>query len=404
MPFYFYTAKSQQGETLKGETEAKDEQDLARTIRRQGLFLISSKTESSVKKKIGFSLPSIFNVSTKEKLFFIRNLQVMVSAGIPLPRAINVLVLQAKNKRFCQALSGIGSQLLHGKSLSESMQEYPDIFPELFQNMIKIGEESGTLEQSLKNLNQQLGKEEELKSKIVGALIYPLVVVSAMILIGVLMLITVVPQLAETFKELEVPLPLMTQLVVGLGLFMSKYWYFLLLIAIIVFALWFQIIKTKSGRRAFDRTTLRLPVVSNLIKETNSASFTRTLGSLISAGVPLVRALEIIAGTMSNIYFKEAIIQAVEKVRKGARLSESLKPYDNLYFPIVIQMLEVGEETGETSKVLSELADFLEEETINSTKNLASLIEPLLMLGVGAAVGFFAISMLQPMYSMLEAV
>jgi type IV pilus assembly protein PilC len=185
---------------------------------------------------------------------------------------------------------------------------------------------------------------------------------------------------------------------------MSEYWYLLPLIIIFTSVLWRQIIKTKVGKRVFDKSILQLPVISGLVRETNSATLARTLSSLTNSGVPLVRSLEIIAGTMGNVYFQEALRDGAEKVKKGAKLSASLKRYDNLYFPIVIQMLEVGEETGETSKVLGELADFLEEEAINSTKNIASLIEPLMMLVVGAAVGFFAISMLQPMYSMLEAV
>jgi type IV pilus assembly protein PilC len=326
----------------------------------------------------------------------------MTSAGVSLPRAIDTLAVQAKNKQFKKALTEIEEKIIHGQSLSESLREYPDIFPDIFQNMIKVGEESGTLEGVLKNLGQQLEKQQELRSKITGALVYPLVVISAMAGIGLLMLIVVVPQLAETFAELELPLPLTTQIVINLGVFLRTRWYFL---PVIILALVFSlrgIIRTRTGKRFFDKIFLKIPVLSQLIKETSSANFTRTLGSLIGSGVPLVRSLEIIAGTLGNIYFRDSLLEAAEKVRKGAKLSDSLRPYENLYLPIVIQMIEVGEETGETSQTLDQLATFLEDEVANTTKNLASLIEPLLMLAVGGAVGFFAISMIQPMYSMLE--
>ncbi|PIP18346.1 MAG: hypothetical protein COX42_01375, partial [Parcubacteria group bacterium CG23_combo_of_CG06-09_8_20_14_all_35_6] len=232
----------------------------------------------------------------------------------------------------------------------------------------------------------------------------PLVVVSAMIAIGFAMLIIVVPQLAATFAELEISLPMTTKIVIGLGQFLNQRWYFLILIIACVFIFLKQILKIKSVRKFFDKIILKFPVVSKLISEINSASFSRTLGSLMDSGVPLVRSLEIISGTLSNVYFKESMIDAAEKIKKGAKLSEALRPYQNLYLPIVIQMVEVGEETGETSRILDQLAIFLEEEVANTTKNLASLVEPLLMLAVGAAVGFFAISMIQPMYSMLGAI
>jgi type IV pilus assembly protein PilC len=403
VPRFSYIAKSEEGLTKTGFLEAKDETELAEILRQQGLFLISSKTEdlSSRDKKFSLSLGS--GVGSKDKLFFIRNLRVMTVAGVSLPRAIGTLAEQAKNKNFKKALAKIQEKIIHGQSLSQSMQEYPEIFPEIFQNMVKVGEESGTLEQVLNNLSLQLEKQQELKSKIVSALIYPLVVLSAMVGIGFLMLIIVVPQLAETFAELELTLPFTTRIVIWLGTTAKQYWY---LLPIVIFGLVFiirQILKLKSGKRLFDKLFLKLPALSKLVRETSSASFARTLSSLTASGVPLIKSLEIIAGTLGNVYFKDSLLEAVEQIKKGIKLSEALKPYNDLYLPIVIQMVEIGEETGETSQILNQLATFLEDEVTNATKNLASIIEPLLMLVVGGAVGFFAISMIQPMYSMLEA-
>jgi len=403
VPRFSYIAKSEEGLTKTGFLEAKDETELAEALRQEGLFLISSKTEDLSSKDKKFSLSLGSGVGSKDKLFFIRNLRVMTVAGVALPRAIATLADQARNKNFKRALIKIQEKIIHGQSLSQSMQEYPEIFPEIFQNMVKVGEESGTLEQVLNNLALQLEKQQELKSKIVSALIYPLVVLSAMVGIGFLMLIIVVPQLAETFAELELTLPFTTRIVIWLGTTAKQYWY---LLPIVIFGLVFiirQILKLKSGKRLFDKLFLKLPALSKLVRETSSASFARTLSSLTASGVPLIKSLEIIAGTLDNVYFKDSLLAAVEQVKKGVKLSETLKPYNNLYLPIVVQMVEIGEETGETSQVLEQLATFLEDEVTNATKNLASIIEPLLMLVVGGAVGFFAISMIQPMYSMLEA-
>jgi len=403
VPRFSYIAKSEEGLTKTGFLEAKDETELAEALRQEGLFLISSKTEDLSSKDKKFSLSLGSGVGSKDKLFFIRNLKVMTVAGVALPRAIATLADQARNKNFKRALIKIQEKIIHGQSLSQSMQEYPEIFPEIFQNMVKVGEESGTLEQVLNNLALQLEKQQELKSKIVSALIYPLVVLSAMVGIGFLMLIIVVPQLAETFAELELTLPFTTRIVIWLGTTAKQYWY---LLPIVIFGLVFiirQILKLKSGKRLFDKLFLKLPALSKMVRETSSASFARTLSSLTASGVPLIKSLEIIAGTLDNVYFKDSLLAAVEQVKKGVKLSETLKPYNNLYLPIVVQMVEIGEETGETSQVLEQLATFLEDEVTNATKNLASIIEPLLLLVVGGAVGFFAISMIQPMYSMLEA-
>jgi len=405
MPEYFYTAKSIGGEIKTGVLSVKDRTELSRVLHQEGYFLISANLEGqeTKKRKFSISLPSFGGVSLSEKMFFTKNLGVMVAAGISLPRAIRVLSSQAKSKKLKNALTDITEEITKGRSFSDSLKKYPSIFPELFQSMIKVGEETGTLEDVLKTLAQQIEKENELRSKIKGAMLYPTVILVAMLGIGILMLITVVPQLAKTFEELQIQLPLTTRMVISVGNFLAQRWFFALLIAVALFFFFRFILRTKTGKRAMDRIVLELPIVAPIVKKTNSAQTVRGLSSLISSGVPIVRALEVISGTLGNSYFRDAISNAVEKVRKGGKLSESLRPYENLYPSIVIQMAEVGEETGESAEVLKKLADFFEEEVANATKNLSAIIEPVLMLIIGAAIGFFAISMIQPMYSMLGA-
>ena len=270
--------------------------------------------------------------------------------------------------------------------------------------MVKVGEEAGTLEEVLKVLSLQMEREREIKSKVKGAMIYPAIIICAMIGIGILMMVMVVPQLAETFKELEIELPLTTKIVIGFATFLTEKWYLVIVILFVLIFLFWQISKTKSGKKLFDFFTLKFPIISPIIKNTNSAYTVRTLGSLISAAVPLTQALEITSRTLGNVFYKTALQDVAEKVRKGEKMSATLKLYENIYPLTVIQMISVGEETGETSAILLKLADFYEEEVSNATKNLAAVIEPVLMLIIGAAVGFFAVSMVQPMYSMLGAI
>lgn len=405
MAKYFYTARSLKGESKIGTQEAKDTHELARVLRQEGYLLITAHLEEGLpKKKFALSLPFFDRVGVKEKMFFTRNLRVMIAAGLPLPRALRILAEQSKSKKFRNALIDVSEEIIKGRAFSQTLARYPVIFSELYQNMVKIGEESGTLEEVLNVLTQQMEREYELKSKIKGAMIYPTVIICAMIGIGFLMLIMVVPKLAETFKELNIELPLTTQIVIFLGTFLAEKWYLAISIVIIFLIIFRAILKTKIGKKLIDSLILKIPIISAIIKKTNSAYTTRTLSSLITAGVPIVRSLEIVSGALSNFYFKEAMTKAAEKVRKGEKLSEVIKPYQNLYPNLVSQMMEVGEETGETSSILAKLADFYEEEVTTATKNLSSIIEPVLMLIIGAVVGFFAISMVQPMYSMLQAI
>ncbi len=405
MPNYSYTAKSLQEEPKSGVLEAKDEHELAKILRQEGYILVSAKILGQVKKDGKFTLriPFLGGVSLSEKLMFTRNLRIMITAGISLPRSLNTLSIQTKNKKFKKVLIKIADQITEGKSFSENLTQYPDIFSELYCSMVKVGEESGTMENVLQVLAQYMERDYELKNRIKGALIYPAVILAAMILIGILMLIVVVPKLAQTFVELGIELPLTTRIVITLGNFLAKFWYtlpFALLFLIILFR---AILKTNFGKLAFDSFILKTPLVSPVIKKINSAYTTRVLSSLITAGIPIVRAMEILGSTLVNIHYKKAIKDVSEEIKKGFKLSLSLGKYNKLYPILVIQMLEVGEETGETAEIMQKLAEFYEEEVARTTKNLSTAIEPILMLMIGAVVGFFAISMIQPMYSMIQS-
>lgn len=404
MPKYFYQAASFEGLHVTGEEEAKDERELAKSLHEKGFVLTSAKQENV--KHFSFSLDlssNLFGVTLTEKLMFVRNLRVLIGAGVSLPKSLEILSQQVKSRSFKNALVNMRDQVLQGKVLSSAMEAHSEIFSELFQNMVKVGEESGTLENVLTQLTLQLEKEHELRSKVTGALLYPAVIVVAMIGIGFLMLITVVPKLAKTFEDLGAKLPFTTQLVINFGVFLSEKWFIVFPILFIVLGVAFRALRTQKGKRFLDILFLKAPLVSSLSQKTNSAVALRTLSSLIATGVPIVRALEITSRVAGNSFYRESLEAASKDVAKGIKISDSLRAF-NFYPSLVIQMLQVGEETGESASVLAKLAEFYEEEVTQVTKNLASIIEPLLMLIIGAVVGFFAISMISPMYSLLNSV
>jgi len=401
MPNYIYKAKTKEGKDIKGEVISVNKTDLAKSLHSNGMILISVK-EKGTKKD--FEINLFGTVPILEKIVFTRNLQVMISAGLSLSRSMTTLAAQTKNPTFKKSLIDIGEKIKKGDSFSNSLAKYPKIFPEIYYNMIKVAEESGTLENVLGTLATQMEKRHELSSKIKGAMLYPIIILTAMSGIGVLMLVMVIPKLKETFDELGVELPLATRIVVGFGDFLYSKWYFALAIFAVLVFLIITFVKSKKGKRILDFVFIRVPIIGQIVQKTNAAYTARTLGSLLESGVPIVRSLEIVSGTLTNVYYKEAMLNSIDKVRKGNNFSEVLKEYKHLYPLMMLQMLEVGEETGKTSEILDKLATFFENSVSESTKNMSSIIEPILMLIIGAFVGFFAISMIQPMYSITNTI
>ena len=404
---FTYKAKSFEGETHTGIKEAKNKRELAEYLRADGYVLISAETKEQSKginKKIQISMPFLNYVSLADKMLFAKNLQVMVASGVPLPRALNTLSIASKNQKFSRTLLAIKEEVIKGESFSKSLLKYPKIFPELFANMARVGEEAGTLDETLGILADQMEKDHNLRSKIKGALVYPAVIVVAMFGVGILMLTTVVPKLASTFDDLGVELPATTKFIIFLGTFLAEKWYIALVIFGIIAFLGISALRTKRGKRMLGKILLKTPLISPLVKKTNCAYTARTLSSLIASGVPLVKTLQITSGAVTNFYYQKALKEMALKVQKGEKLSVAISEYEDIFPIIIIQMLKVGEETGETSAILEKIAEFFEQEVTDSAKNLSSIIEPVLMLIIGGAVGFFAISMIQPMYSMLEAI
>jgi len=403
---FTYSAKSIDGQIKSGKQEAKDKEELAAALRSQGFFLMSVE-DGSEKKRFDISallakLNFFQKISLVERIMFTRNLAVMIGAGLALNRALTVLKMQTTSKKFQAIIGQISDDIQAGKPFSESLNRHPNVFPDLYVSMVKIGETAGNLEEVLNNLAEQMKKDHDIVSRVKGALTYPAVILAVMLIVGYLMMTIVVPKLSAVFLELGADLPLSTKILITMSDIMKNYWYLAAGGAVVGVYLFRMFLKTSFGKRRLDELILKMPVIKNLSKQLNSARFCRTLSTLVDSGVPIVKALEILAHTMTNTLFSDSLKNAAEEIQKGKTLFNAMEKYSGLYPPLVTQMVAVGEETGSLTKVLIKLADFYEEEVNNITKNLSTIIEPVLMVIIGAAVGFFAISMITPMYNVMN--
>ncbi len=402
-----YRAVDNAGAESAGEREALDRFALARALKSEsGLTLVETKE----KKATGGGsfmdkLNALFSrVKIKDQIIFAGSLSAMLGAGLSLSRALAVMERQTGNKNFKKIISDVAERVSRGSTLSKALATYNKIFPPVFIAMVAAGEESGNLAGSLETARQQLAKSHDLRRKVKGAMIYPAIIVSVIIVIGILMMIFLVPQLTSLFKDLEVDLPLSTRIVVWTSDFLSTHTLsFVLVFLALVVASW-RGLKTRAGKNLFTRVAMKAPAVSTIIKNLNAAVTMRTLSSLVSAGVSLVEAITITTEVIQNPFYREVLKQAVEKIQKGSALSVVFKEHEDIYPILVGEMAEVGEETGNLTGMLLKGATFFEDEVEQATKNLSTLIEPALMVLIGIAVGFFAVSMLGPMYSLSDKI
>lgn len=399
MKFRFRAIKKS-GEKYEGVRESTDKFTLYDEIKAEGDTLIY--TSEVTKPKFEILIPFIDSVPEHQKIIFAKNLGSMINAGLPLAKGLEILEKQIANKRFKEVIVSLQSDIRKGKPLSEAASAYPNVFPKLFIAMVKAGEESGKLSESLKIIGEQMEGSYKLKEKIKGAMVYPGVIISIMIIIGVLMLVYVVPGITATFKDLNVQLPLLTRILINTSDFLKNNILICLIGVVLLIAAFYLFAKSKTGNRFLDFTYLKLPVIGDLIRETNSARITRTIASLLSSGVPYAEAISITRDVIQNGYFKDVLTTAIAKVEKGETISSVFLANTKLSPIFVGEMMVVGEETGRLPDMLMEVALFYEEAVDQKTKNMATIIEPVLMVIIGLAVGFFALAMIKPIYSLMD--
>lgn len=385
-----------------GVLEASDKFAAAKQIRDRGEIPIKIN-EANKKKFFDFIKNiNIGGVPLREKINFLKNLSGMLQAGLTVSRALAVISKQTKNKKFKTTVEMLIATINQGGTLSLGMEKDPDTFSKLVVSMTRAGEESGSLSTTLAEIAENMKKSYALRKKVKSAMMYPIIIICAIFIVGVLMLIYVVPTLTNTFKDIGAELPKSTQSIIWISDTLKNHTLIFFSIVLGLVFMSIVLLKNNKTKRYMNFIVLRLPIIGNIVKEINTARTARTLSSLLKAGVSMSKSLYITEDVLENNYYKEVIDKSIKSIEKGETLSSVFKEYTKLYPVMMGEMVEVGEETGKLSDMLIDIADFYENEVETKTKDLSTIVEPVLMIMIGGAVGFFAVSMLTPMYSLLE--
>ena len=401
MAIFTYIVKDQKGKTLAGTVEVAT-LDEARELLREKQYILISLQEKR-ESRLALLLTRIRGVPLDQKALFARQLATMVGAGLAFGTALEVLRSQADNPRMREVLTGLYGDVQGGKSLSESMRKYPDVFDPLFVALTVAGEASGKLEETLLGLADALEKMRDFRANLIGALIYPALIIVVMAIVFIVMVLFVLPRLGTMYEGLGAPMPLPAVILLGIASLVRGWWWlfgFLLVLGIYLFR---QFVGSDYGRYQWDGLILKLPVFGKLSGETHLAEFCRTIGLLLGTGVPIVQALEIAAEAMGNVRYRNAVLNAARQVEKGIPLSAPLSGDPN-FPPILTQMIGVGEETGKMDQALNKMAGYFEGEVERGLHNITVALEPLIIIVVGVLVGVFVISILIPIYNLVSII
>lgn len=407
MPHFIFKAKNSSGQVYKDERDAKDRYELYRILKENGEEIIKIKErEHSMFSftRLTALLPFGHSIKIQEKITLARNLGAMITAGLSMSRALSVIERQSNNKLLKRILNTLKTKISEGKTLSEAMGLYKNIFSPIFVSMVKAGEQSGTLAESLRVVAVQMDKSFALQRRVRGAMMYPGVILIAMILIAILMLTYIVPTLMKTFTELKLDLPASTKFVLWTSNLVREHGFFLFLAIAVGLGIFVAWSKRASGKKVIHYAILKIPIIGNIIKEINTARTARTLSSLISSGVDMIEAINITTDVVQNVHYKAVLKETSEVVKAGGPMSEVFSRHTKLYPIFIGEMMSVGEETGKIGEMLLGVAVFYEDDVEQKTKDMSTVIEPFLMVTIGAVVGFFAVAMISPMYSLVNVI
>jgi len=397
MPVYAWKGIGSSGKRRKGKLEALDERQVENFLKR---LRISDYTIKEAPKDITLMKPK---VKTKDVMIFTRQFATMIDAGLPLVQSLKIMGDQADNPTFKSALRDINNSVQSGSTLSDSMRKYPKMFDDLYCNLIAAGETAGILDSILKRLAEYIEKAEKLKRKVKGAMAYPTVVLLVAVAVVVVLLVFVIPVFVEVFAGFGKELPKLTQMVVDASDLMRNNFLAVAGVTAAFIVAFVQGGKTPKGRMIIDTLALKLPVMGDLLRKVAVAKFTRTLSTMLQAGVPIIASLDIVANTAGNKVIEEAIIESRLAIAEGRSLTDPMME-SNVFPSMVIQMIAVGEEAGALDAMLIKVADFYDEEVDAAVDTMTSLIEPLLIVFLGVTVGTIVIAMYMPIFAMGEAV
>lgn len=402
MPVYDYKAKDNVGASITGAVEAPNDVVAQDTLKERGLTVVTlneRKRNTLFQSSLGF-----FNrVPKKDVVLFARQLAVMISATVPIVQSLRILVKQTSNITFKIIISEIADEVDGGAKLSSSLARYPQAFSDFFIYMVRSGETTGKLDETLNYLADQQEKDYDLEGKIRGAMIYPTFILGAMVIIGVLMMIFVIPKLTDALVAGGAELPVATKMLMATSSFLTHFWWLLIAIIGIATALLRVYLKTPAGRRLFDLVKFRLPVFGGIFEKIYLVRFSRSFSTLIASGIPVTKALEIVADVIGNVIYKELTLQTIEEVEAGNSIA-SVLVQSKIVPPMLPQMMIVGEQTGKLDLILDKLAAFYAKELENLVANLVSIIEPLILVVMGVAVAGIVMAILLPMYNLSNAI
>lgn len=402
MAQFSYRVRNTSGGILEGVIDANDIRSAMDKLRSQRYTIIeiNEQKTSSIIKVIGSLLPFGKGVKSSELALFSRQLSTLVSSGVPIVQGLAIIEEQITSANFKNVLAGLKQDIEGGVSIADAMKKYPDVFSELYVSMISAGEVGGILDAILERLATYLESAEALKGKVKSAMTYPIVV--AIIAVGatIFLLLGVIPQFANIFKDLGAKLPLPTRILLFVADILKRYFIVIFSVPIILFFVFKQLYKkSESFRYRVDEIKLHIPIFGVLSQKMSIAKFTRTLGTLVKSGVPILQALETVAKTSGNKVIEKAIFDARESIREGEKIAEPLKK-NKVFPPMVIQMISVGEETGSLDTMLLKIADFYDREVDDAVKGLTSMIEPLIIVFMGGVIGTIVLAMFLPMFEL----
>ncbi|MDE6749353.1 MAG: type II secretion system F family protein [Lachnospiraceae bacterium] len=395
-----YVAIDKSGKEIKGSTQGNSEEQITRELKSQGLIVLEVTEQNAMTRDINIDFGGA--PTPRDLGVFCRQFSSIMRAGVTIIDALNMLAEATENKKLQAALYAVRADVEKGETFGDSLAKHPKVFSELMIQMAKAGEASGSLEISMERMATQFERSAKTKALIKKAMIYPIVVMIVAIAVVVVMLVVVIPSYMEMFEQLDTKLPGITLMVVAMSDFIQAYWYILVPVIIAIVFVIKTFAKTYTGKHVFGKLQLKIPAVKNLVVKSASALMARTLSTLLSAGVPLIEAVDIVSDTMTNIWFKEALKDAVQEIMVGAPLSQPLRS-SGLFPPMVYHMIRIGEEAGSTEEMLDKLADYYEEEVELAVQSLMAAMEPAIIIVLAGIVGLLIGAVLAPMVTMYSA-
>lgn len=401
MAVFKFTGRTRGGSTQKGEIEATDRDGAVALLRQRQIMVTSIRPKA---KDIEISIPLLEKgVAEKEIVVFTRQFATMIEAGLPLVQCLDILTRQAENEKFAKIIGQVKNDVESGSSFADALRKHPKVFSEFYVNMVEAGETGGILDTILARLAVYLEKARALKSKVKGAMVYPGAIVSIAVIVIVFLLIYVIPVFAELFSSFGGTLPGPTRFVLNLSEFVQASVVYIAVAIPVGIWLFKRFYRSEKGRIMVDSIMLKLPVFGTLLQKVAVAKFTRTLGTLVGSGVPIIDGLDITARTAGNKVIENAVLVTIGSIKEGSTISEPLNR-QAVFPPMVVQMIEVGENAGALDTMLNKIADFYDEEVDTAVEALTSLLEPMLMVFLGVVIGFMLVAMYLPIFKIAGAV